>query len=200
MTTLLSLKSVRHVPLFGIIAAPVLALQINAALEHYAERGKFLRLLREPKGFWPVNLLLLLVIPALIFLKMPRENTEEALIQWWYYPVAACQYLLDEPVRGEGRLLNNYDWGGFLIYKLYPKYKVSIDGRADLHHAHMASAIRDFEAMSPKWEAFVESVNPDVILLPVGKPVVSALHEDPDWLLVYEDDTAVVFVREQQDR
>ncbi|HET6454902.1 MAG TPA: hypothetical protein VFI02_10890 [Armatimonadota bacterium] len=194
LTLFLSVRSIRHVPLFGIVAAPVLAMQINAVLEHYAERG---RSFRELQGWWPVNLLLLLVIPALIVLKMPRVNTEEYCVRYGMYPAAACQFLLDEPIRGEGRLLNDYGWGGFLIYKLYPKYKVSIDGRADLHYGHMTAAIRDFEAMSPEWEAFVDSVNPDVILLPINKPVVNALREDPDWLLVYEDDVAVVFARSE---
>ena len=197
LTMAMSLKSMRHVPLFGIIAAPVLAIQINAALERRADSGRLSWWLKEPQGWWPVNLLLLLVIPMLIVLKMPRENTEAARIQSWFYPIEACRFLQEQPVYGEGRLLNNYDWGGFLIYKLYPKYKVSIDGRADLHYGHMTAAIRDFEAMSPEWQAFVESVNPDVILLPINKPVAEALREDPDWLLVYEDDVAVVFARSE---
>lgn len=194
LTLFLSVRSIRHVPLFGIIAAPVLAIQINAVLEHYAERG---RSFRELQGWWPVNLLLLLVIPALIVLKMPRVNTEESCVRYGMYPTEACQFLLDQPVRGEGRLLNNYDWGGYLIYKLYPKYKVSIDGRADLHYGHMTSAIKDFEAMSPEWEAFVENVNPDVILLPANKPVGEALRENPKWTVVHEDDVAVVFARSE---
>jgi hypothetical protein len=194
LTLFLSVRSIRHVPLFGIIAAPALAMQINAVLEHFAERG---RSFRELQGWWPVNLLLLLVIPALIVLKMPRVNTEEYCVRYGMYPAAACQFLLDEPVRGQGRLLNDYGWGGYLIYKLYPKYKVSIDGRADLHYGHMTAAIKDFEAMSPEWQAFVQSVNPDVILLPINKPVAEALREDPDWLLVYEDDVAVVFARSE---
>lgn len=196
VTIVLSLRSVRQVPLLGLVAAPVLAVQINAILERWAQKDRLRWLLKDPQGYWPANLLLLLIIPVLAFMKAPRDNSEYAMVRW-AYPADACQFLLDEPVRGEGRLLNTYDWGGYLIYKLYPNYKVSIDGRADLHYADMTSAVNDFEGMSPNWKTYVENLNPDVILLPVGKTVADALREDPNWLVIYEDEVAVVFAREE---
>ena len=195
VTLVLSLRSVRHVPLLGLVAAPVLAVQINAILERWADKGRMRWLLKEPQGWWPVNVILILLIPVLAFMKAPKDNSEDYMVRW-PYPAAACQFLLEEPARGDGKLMNTYDWGGYLIYKLYPRYKVSIDGRADLHYAHMNASIQDFELMSPSWAAFVESVDPDVILLPANKSsLIEALGQDPSWLLIYEDPIAVIFAK-----
>ena len=47
------------------------------------------------------------------------------------FPTAAVSYVLNH--RLPGPLLNHYNWGGYLIWKLYPDYRVYIDGRTDLY-------------------------------------------------------------------
>ena len=42
-------------------------------------------------------------------------------------------------------MLNHYNWSGYFIWKLYPDYRVYIDGRADLYGDGFMS---DFAAVS----------------------------------------------------
>lgn len=190
-----SLKSMRHVPLFVIIAAPIIAMQIDAFLERKQWRlGARIAWLRE---LWPANLVLLLPLIFLLMTRVPRENSEEANVRADYYPVHACSFLLEEPQYGGGRVVNPYDWGGFLIFRLDPKYKVSIDGRADVHREHMAAHVRHLDNRSPQWREHLDSLQPDVIVWKARAPLTEELMSDSDWMPVYEDQTAVVFVRDR---
>ena len=188
----LSLTSVRHVPLLAIIAAPMLATQARSVME---------RLGRQPqpdsgKNESPaINLLVLLFLPALVWMRFPQANDEAHCVSKTAYPTAAAGFLAQHPRIGSGRLLNSYDWGGYVIFHLYPKYLVSIDGRADVHHRHMARDLDVIEDLAPGWKAEIRKKKPDVILWPADKPLAVALREDPHWRVLYEDKKAVVFAR-----
>jgi hypothetical protein len=199
-TAILSLKSLRHVPLFAIVSAPILASQIESAVQEYGSRiqGRKIvgRLLADRREFWLLNLLTLVLLALLIAGRIPAANDEIHCTRP-YYPRRACNFLLSRPKVGEGRLLNNYNWGGYLIFRLYPRYRVSIDGRADLHRSHMVNDLLTLEELSPRWKDRVEELDPDVVVWPVNKPLFQELLWDEEWLLIYEDEIAAVFVRER---
>ena len=190
----MSLSSVRHIPLFAIIAAPVLGMQMQAALDRRRLRlGESApRPVRE-HAF--LNMLFLLLIPALLLSRLPRVNDEAHCTVTSLYPSGACRYLASHPRIGRGRLLNTYNWGGYLIFSLHPKYLVSIDGRADIHRTHMMRDYEALEKLSPNWRSVLRERDPDVILWPVSKPLAVVLRAAPGWRVASEDCTAVVFVR-----
>ena len=189
LTFHLSLSSVRHIPLFAIIAAPVAAMQVQAVIERRIPATR--RDIRESRAF---NLILLMLIPALLVARIPKANDEYHCVARGLFPDQACRYLAEHPRIGRGRLLNTYNWGGYLIFRLYPKYLVSIDGRADIHRAHMMRDYADLEKLSPNWRSTLTKLNPDVILWPANKPLAVILRRDPRWRLIYQDETAVIFV------
>ena len=39
------------------------------------------------------------------------------------------------------RIFVYYDWGGYAIWKLYPEYRVFVDGRADLYGDELAAPV-----------------------------------------------------------
>lgn len=193
LTFHLSLFSVRHVPLFSIIAAPILAAQFQSALERYGAAGQPVPAgLRESRF---VNLLILLMLPVLVWARLPKANDEAHCINGELFPVHAARFLSEQATIDGGKLLNTYNWGGYLIFHLYPKYLVSIDGRADVHHEHMTKSIRALEKLSPNWEKELRALNPDVILWPRAEPLAVLLRRDSNWRVLYDDDIAVIFVR-----
>lgn len=190
LTFHLSMSSVRHIPLFAIMAAPVAAMQVQAIVEPRSTTVR--RDLRESRAF---NLILLMLIPALLAARIPKVNDEYHCVERGLFPDGACRYLAEHPRIGHGRLLNTYNWGGYLIFRLYPKYLVSIDGRADVHRAHMMRDYEELEKLSPNWRSTLAKLDPDLILWPANKPLAVILRGDPAWRLVYRDDVALVFVR-----
>lgn len=188
----LSLSSVRHIPLLAIIAAPMLATQARSAMERLGKQPQPDSGKNESLA---INILALLLLPALVWMKLPRINDEAHCVWNTSFPTAATEFLTERPRIGNGRLLNNYDWGGYLIFHLYPKYRVSMDGRADVHHRHMRRDIQALEHLSPRWKGRVRELDPDVILWRSDDPLAVVLRTDPDWRILYQDKKAVVFGR-----
>jgi len=88
--------------------------------------------------------------------------------------------------------LNNYNWGGYFIAKLYPEYRVFIDGRADLYGD---SFMDDFYAtyhFTEGWKRPIEQWQIRTILLPPDAPLVTALRSQPGWKQIYSDSQSVV--------
>jgi hypothetical protein len=92
-----------------------------------------------------------------------------------------------------GPLYNNFDWGGYLIWSL-PELPVSIDGRGNVHgDLRIIRSIRTW-AGYPGWDLDPELANACLVIAELGRPLTSHLRHDARFKLVYEDDTAAVFV------
>jgi len=109
------------------------------------------------------------------------------------FPVNAANYLRQHPEPGP--LYNAFDWGGFLIWYA-PDYPVAIDGRADLYGDELngrfyATANGDDSYAS---DPYLERAG--VVLLFRDMPLSSLLSSDPRFQKIYEDNLAVMFVRQ----
>ena len=104
-------------------------------------------------------------------------------------------YLASRPEGG--KLLTSYGWGGYAIFRLWPKYKVYIDGRADMYGGAMVNSVKELEALSPGWKRELRKANPDVIVWPARLPLAQALDLAPGWrrvALPAKDKVGSVFV------
>jgi len=67
------------------------------------------------------------------------------------FPKAAVDWLQTHTPAGE--IFNSYNWGGYLIWRLYPQYRVFIDGRADVYgDAFIFNYMSIYDA-KPGWQA-----------------------------------------------
>ena len=184
-----SLYSIRHIPIFAILAAPVISEQIKAIRDRSAESEQ------EMREFAPLNWALLAALAALFVTHIPRKANQEDYIKKRSFPIKAADFLRSRPVIERGRLMNTYNWGGYLIFRLHPSYRVSIDGRADLYGARAMDAEDRLEKLKGNWRADLRSLNPDVILWPRKKPLTKKLRAMPEYRLLYEDKMSVIFAR-----
>jgi hypothetical protein len=117
-----------------------------------------------------------------------REPSKQGL------PSGAVRMMMDS--LPPGNLINEYDWGGFLIYSLYPRWHIGIDGRADVHgDATMTLNYQIFTA-APGWQQLVYGVGATYILVRKSGPLATALGSAPSWKLLFEGDVEMLFARE----
>ena len=109
------------------------------------------------------------------------------------FPAAAVSFLSTK--RPPGPLLNHYDWGGYVIWKLYPQYQVYIDGRADLYGDSFLQARAASYYLTNNWRDTIEHWQVQTVLLPPGSPLANALKSSPGWKQIYGDAQAVVLTR-----
>lgn len=123
-----------------------------------------------------------------------------------YYPVNAVMFLKEYHLNGH--MFNEYGYGGYLLYQLYPEYKVFYDGRTDLYFQRempdtLELAVHKYDSdssfkqyMDKLWNKYDISF----VLLRTEKNTVlrklqRILTTDPGWSLVYWDDYTQIFVR-----
>lgn len=114
------------------------------------------------------------------------------------YPSAATEFLLREQL--PAHLYNSYDWGGYLMWRLYPDYLVFVDGRSNSLDTFNASSAVD--SRRPEWSQLLDDYKINTVMTrtcfyDTGAPLnlIDGLTRHPGWALIYGDDTALIFVR-----
>jgi hypothetical protein len=109
------------------------------------------------------------------------------------FPVSAVNYIEQEGVQGP--VLSPDYWGGYLIYRLYPRAKVVIDDRHDFYGEEFLKSYLRVVHLEPGWQAFLQEHPAQFVVIPKGSALDNLLSEKPDWKRVYGDDVAEVFRR-----
>jgi hypothetical protein len=178
----------RNMALFAILGAPVVARRLEGLLPRPAPRER--RQHRLPLRILNLTLLAWGLLYAAS--EAPRSSRWADVVESGRFPVAAAEFVA---ARYPGaRLFNDFDWGGYLIYRLYPPTRVSIDGRTQLHEDVLRAYMRTW-FLEAGWQGFLEECDPDVVLWPAQAPLASMLRHLPQWEIVFEDGLAVVFRR-----
>jgi hypothetical protein len=190
-----ALRSARNVPLFAVVAAPILSKQLASLWE-----GSWLQRRLSQKGqrrpnlhLCALNWFLLLIILSAGSFKVALALKENESLQRRIFPVAAVDYIEQQDLRGN--IYNLYQWGGYLIWRLYPKEDVFIDGRADVYGDKFIEEYLEVYRVRKGWRDVLERYNVNSIIIEKDSTFATLLAESPDWQQVYADELAVVFVR-----
>jgi len=108
------------------------------------------------------------------------------------FPVKAVEFIIHHQLPGP--LFNNFDWGGYLIWHLHG-WPVSIDNRGNVHGDERIERSLATWSGAAGWSDDPDLANARLVVGELGRPLISLLRLDPRFKLVYEDSTAVVFVR-----
>jgi hypothetical protein len=187
------LLSVRHIPLFAIVAAPIVARYLTLAAK--PTRLRSLTVDPPPGPLGPGKLalnaaLLLLALLAAGLWSAQRVANNAAAIQG-NYPVAAADYLLETGL-GDSGGYNTYHWGGYLIWRGLP---VFVDGRADVYGDAFLHEYRQTMDLTSRWQEPLDKYGAAYVLVEERSPLVTLLATSAQWREAYRDEIAVVFVR-----
>lgn len=186
--------SARNIQIFSIVVLPVLATHITAQLKPLLKSS-------SPPAFSAavsnvINAVLVLVlIFIVIVVRAPffsQQYGEEANAS--FLPVEAIDYLAAQKLPAP--VYNNYGWGGYFIWRLYPAYQSFVDGRADLFGDEILQDYLSVYNAAEAWPDLVDEWGIATFLVPNDAPVRFALEAD-DWIVVYQDEMASILVRPQ---
>lgn len=106
----------------------------------------------------------------------------------------AAQFILDSGLKG--RMFNSYNFGGYLIYRLYPAQKVFIDGRADLYgDKFIENSYRVIANGQPDWQKALDAYRIDYVVNEHDSSLNAILLASSKFRLVYDDAGSSVLVR-----
>jgi hypothetical protein len=195
--TNMALFSARYIPLFAIVVAPIMSKQAESMITIAPENGWISSLKKRAgriakidslaKGYgWPVAgvvLVIFLVASGRIEFRFDKKIK----------PVAAVEFLMKEHI--DGHMYDNDEFGDYLIYATYPRYKVFFDGRSDMYGTERLKEFQKIASFAPGWEKIVEKY--DICWFFIGSDSVLTryLLERPEWRLIYSDNVANIHVK-----
>jgi hypothetical protein len=190
-TTAAAFDAVRHIPIFILLAIPVIAATVPNPLTSPLLSQALTTRMRKSTMFYAGALVLLALFAIVRWIDLARaQPAREAEV----FPQRAVAFLQNTPQ--PERLFAFYDWGGYAIWKLDSKYRVFADGRADLYgNDLLRQSIQTVAQLHRGWEQVLDHWNVQTILIPPGSALAQALFLDPGWKALYRDSEAVVFVR-----
>jgi hypothetical protein len=185
-----SLLSMRHIPIFFLVAGPFIAAELSTLFRHFAEPlwnvGESYRTQFRRSSMLPAVITLTLLLPAFNTL-WPRTFPAGR------YPVEmARQY--SELLSG-ARLLTTDTWADYLVYELYPRQKVFFDGRTDFYGQALSGDYVTLLRGETGWSELVRRYDFQTALLPPGCPLASLLKREAGWRTRAETNQAVLLTR-----
>jgi hypothetical protein len=193
--------SARNIPVSAILLVAVVGPLLGSTVKNRLSGsgtlpGFWLRMTAIEEGKrWPAWSAAAVVITLLIAINGARVGSKMAMDAHFdsnRMPVAAVDYLATYNLAGP--VLAPDSWGGYLIYRLYPRARVVLDDRHDLYGEEFFKAYLKLVHVEPGWEDFLREHPSGCVLVPRESALASRLASREEWKAIYVDDVAIAFV------
>lgn len=193
--THMTLYSVRFVPLFAMITAPIiLRLGNDLWAETRLNVSSFLRnaSLNIAKFDSAARGI---VVPFIVFIVLCLfiMNTSHYSFDSKTKPVYASEFL--KTAQLQGNMFNHREFGDYIIYRLWPQYHVFADGRSDMYGEERLKAYFRVERIEPGWRDILDNYKINWIIHEANSMLTTFLLQREDWKIIYIDNVASIFVR-----
>ncbi|MCI0554175.1 MAG: hypothetical protein L0287_24765, partial [Anaerolineae bacterium] len=191
----MSLLMMRNIPLFAIACAPILAEWISAKANHipaWKRLDEHFVSLAAPSG---LNLVPLIITAVAIGFFSYNHSQGRQVYQFnpRVFPVHVADWLEKNPI--EGNMFNEFNWGGYLLFRLWPRDLVFVDSQSDFYGEPL---IRDYETIllaTNDWRDLLEKYNVEWIIVSPRSPLAQNLERDTGWAIRHEDSLAIIIAR-----
>jgi hypothetical protein len=194
-------KAVRMILWWGLVSSLILAAHF-CSIEFVQKRiSEHKKEEASESECLPLNLLffIVLLISVLSFLPWVRPyhpmKSMRNFINPRTEPVEIANYIKNE--RLQGNMYNDINWGSYLIWKLWPEYKVFADNRLHLAPEEIWKDYKDVHLGLGNWEKILDKYKISFVVLSKrdNKRTIEFIGEHPGWKKAYEDEAGVIFVR-----
>jgi hypothetical protein len=197
-----SLGSVRHVPLYMIVAAPWVAMALTELWRGVMEIGPpksvrsiFCDISRDIApacarcSIWGAVVVAGFMLSPDPVVRWPKDFPKEK------FPIEMIAR--HEAALVSGRLFTSDEWADYLIFRHYPRQKVFVDGRSDFYGKAIGDDYLRILKGHWEWQAVMAKYRFDTALVPVEWPVTTLLKASPEWRLVEDGGKSLLFVRKR---
>jgi hypothetical protein len=191
----------RHMPIAILTMIPYAAIALAGGAAQAFSASRLVRLynsytstsrqLGQKENLLNLGLLLVVLIAALLLQPVYQAKAEakrNAVI-----PVGAADFIVSSGLTG--KMFNEYHFGGYLIYRLYPQQKVYIDGRADMYGDTFFNQYMDIYRGARNWQTLFDRYPIDYVVCSNNAPIRQLLLARGDFTMVYMDTNNSVLVK-----
>lgn len=202
----MSLYSARYIPLMALIVTPAVAGRIVEVLDRLFDWGGGVKAIktvgervrriaantarmevRFSGPFWVAAVSMVCLYMALSGGFDYRYNPER-------FPIRAMDFAIKHHINGN--MFNNDGWGGYIIYRAYPEYRVFFDGRSDMYGVEFMKEYIKVARAKLGFREVLDKYGVDWVIYNANAPLCRLLAESGDWKLVYADETANILLKD----
>jgi hypothetical protein len=210
--THMSLYSARYIPLLALVATPMVAPRAGEVMDEFAghlpessvikrvhralckksaELAPFEGRFRTHLTVYASVLLCFFIASSggVAFGRQLMDFRHDKKI----FPVDAYEFAVKNGING--RMFNNDGWGGYIIYRGYPAYKVFFDGRSDMYGVPFLKEYVKVARAEKGFEGILDKYGVDWVIFNANTPLCQILEAGGDWRLVYADKTANILLK-----
>lgn len=191
-----SLYAKRNIPLFGMVALPLLAVEMDAAFRTLGARWLLrVRTVFEEgealavRGRWAPWFALALVFLALNRGSVAGNQVVADEFDPREFPVAAVQAAREAGL--EGKMFNYFTWGGYIVWT-WPEQQIYIDGMTDFLGNEVLESYSTIFWLNPGWRDLLREHDVSMVIFPSDSRLIAALREHSEWRVWYEDDITTI--------
>ena len=184
---------------FGVAVVQVIIFNISAKMATiFPPRRKVSKPTRWRS--WSFVIIALALSLVLMVLQKDYKNIE-LTARKGYYPDGVVRFIKERGI--QGNIFNGFDYGGFLIWHLYPQLKVFIDGRVPTVYSEDFFWLHRRGLENERvWKRLVDEYDVDIVLIDDRRDTgyrlfVKQLDNDPSWSIVAFDDVSVLYLRDK---
>ncbi len=207
----MTLQSERHVTLAVVTLAPIIAEQLSKLIAEIVDRtaqgvDAKAKAVRAMRGWYGETMAInnqltgaTVYAAVLIFVVvMTGSRLADKLLQPRFnpnrFPAGAADFVLR--TKPDGKMYASDQFGGYLIYRLYPQFKVFVDGRSDFYR--QGTVLDDVDKIAlvrPQWSELLDGYDVRWMVLRRNEPLALIAMMSGRWQSVYEDSVAQVLIR-----
>lgn len=213
LLTSMALSSVRYIPLLAIAVTPLAAARAGEVLDHLARKMRSIKVVDAVQGlfkeisqnltalegrfgghFWVYAAIGASMLIALNDGRLGSSKVMDYRHDATSFPVAALDFALRNQITGN--MFNNDGWGGYIIYKSSPRYKVFLDGRGDMYAESLLREYMKVSGAHLDCEDVLDKYGVTWVLYNSNAPICQLLVARGKWKLVYADATANILLKD----
>lgn len=186
----LALGSIRHAPLFALVAAPLLTTLIDGSLSSELLNGSLARAESSRARTWTFPCLIGVTILGLVPLGVSFGGPDPK--RW---PLDALTVLDRQPT--DRRVFHELEWGGLIASECRPRRRSFIDDRFELYGRAAVLDYLDAMEGGPAWEDLFKKTPFDLVWIKPERALARRLSRDAEWIVLRRDSTSVLFERKR---
>lgn len=191
----MSLLMTRNIPLFAIASAPVLSDLISKTLNKTSRwknfDQRFVNLVTPSRPYpFPV---LLITIAIGFFAYNHSQGRQTYQFSPQVFPVRAVNWLEKNPI--EGNMFNEFNWGGYLLYRTWPRALVFVDSQSDFYGEPLMFDYQTILLAQNNWMELLDQYEIDWVIAAPQSPLGVQLERDHGWITVYRDTVTIIIKR-----
>jgi hypothetical protein len=194
--TFLALYTSRMIPLFAILITPVTA---KALADWVREDYPASRLIKFEERLMLTNssvngwiwIVVVVFGIAILFQQGIALDTERKgnVFDEHFFPVRAVDWLESNPQ--EGHMLNEFDWGGYILLRLWPREQIFMDGHTHIYGEALTREYETVVLLGEGWEDVLKKYQIQWAIVRAHAPIAQKLKAN-GWEILYQDETAVI--------